>query len=242
MCAEPGHYKPRRKPTWEVGPEPVAMVPVVQLFARDVPDLPFPEGCDLLQVVWCPLIHEGQGQWTVRPELRWRAAVEVAGGELLLEPPRPYEYDDEYVPRPCTVSPTRVVEYPGADLPDEVGERLGDLEERLDLPLYGSVTTWQSKVGGYPTWTQAPEWPDCDCGRRMEHLLSIAATEPCGGRWLPVDEYPPGNEEPVWHVVADPEVEESIGHDMCMGDLGGVYFFVCRSCPGMPFAYRYDCS
>lgn len=34
------------------GPHP--LVPVAQLYARDVPDLPFPEGTDLLQVLWCP--------------------------------------------------------------------------------------------------------------------------------------------------------------------------------------------
>ncbi len=36
------------------GPHP--LVPVAQLYARDVPDLPFPEGTDLLQVLWCPFI------------------------------------------------------------------------------------------------------------------------------------------------------------------------------------------
>ncbi|WP_329379933.1 hypothetical protein OG625_13910 [Streptomyces sp. NBC_01351] len=59
----------------------------------------------------------------------------------------------------------------------------------------------------------------------MEHLLSITASEPYGGRWLPLDEDP----------------AESIGHGMDMGDLGGMYFFVCRACPGTPYAHRYDC-
>lgn len=44
MCAEPGHWKPLRSPTEVVGPEPVALVPVVQFYARDVPGLPFPPG------------------------------------------------------------------------------------------------------------------------------------------------------------------------------------------------------
>lgn len=54
MCAEPDHYKPLSPP---VGPEPVAMLPVVQLYARDVPGLVFPAGTDLLQILWCPLVH-----------------------------------------------------------------------------------------------------------------------------------------------------------------------------------------
>ncbi|MFF3455299.1 hypothetical protein ACFYXH_13380 [Streptomyces sp. NPDC002730] len=46
LCADPGHYKPLRQPTPVVGPEPVAMVPAVQLHARDFfvcrgcPDMP----------------------------------------------------------------------------------------------------------------------------------------------------------------------------------------------------------
>ncbi|MFD0123830.1 hypothetical protein [Streptomyces virginiae] len=38
-CAEPDHYKPLAAP---VGPDPVAMVPVVQLYAEDVPGLVSP--------------------------------------------------------------------------------------------------------------------------------------------------------------------------------------------------------
>ncbi|MFK0294391.1 hypothetical protein ACIQU6_28505 [Streptomyces sp. NPDC090442] len=55
VCAEPDHYEPLSTP---VGPAPVAMVPVGQLYARDVPALVFPSGPDLLQIPWCPLDHE----------------------------------------------------------------------------------------------------------------------------------------------------------------------------------------
>nr|CAJ89509.1 hypothetical protein SAML0523 [Streptomyces ambofaciens ATCC 23877] len=36
---------------------PIAMLPVAQLYVRDVPDLSPPEGKDLLQVLWCPFDH-----------------------------------------------------------------------------------------------------------------------------------------------------------------------------------------
>ncbi|MFD4721854.1 hypothetical protein ACFWOY_22420 [Streptomyces sp. NPDC058423] len=35
------------------GPGPRPMVPVPLLFASDVPGLPFPEGTDVLQLLWC---------------------------------------------------------------------------------------------------------------------------------------------------------------------------------------------
>ena len=50
--------------------EPVPFVPVLQLFAADVPELPFPAGTDLLQVAWCPFEHEHL--YVPRPEIFWR--------------------------------------------------------------------------------------------------------------------------------------------------------------------------
>lgn len=38
------------------------LIPVVQLYARDVPGLPFPEGTDVLQVLWLP-VPDLEGCW-----------------------------------------------------------------------------------------------------------------------------------------------------------------------------------
>ncbi|MFJ6017161.1 hypothetical protein [Streptomyces sp. NPDC092952] len=245
LCAEPGHWKPLRSPTEVVGPEPVAMVPVVQLYARDVPGIPFLPGTDVLQVVWCPLIHDDEAG-TVLPKVYWRSEQAVAGGRVLPDPPVPYEYDEEFVPRPCTVTPTRVVEYPNGDLPDSLA-RTSDqwfaaIEEEFGLSYYEMATTVQSKAGGYPGWLQQPDWPDCRCGRRMDHLLSITATEPVEGRWFrSVGQGSKSPEPGRWATTGGHPGVDAVGHGMDMGDLGGVYLFVCPECPGMPYAHRYDC-
>jgi len=41
--------------------QPIPMVPVAQLYRRDVPDFVGPDGADLLQVLWCPLDHPEEG-------------------------------------------------------------------------------------------------------------------------------------------------------------------------------------
>jgi hypothetical protein len=41
--------------------------------------------------------------------------------------------------------------------------------------------------------------------------------------------------------VADPAALDAFGHDMALGDFGGMYFFVCRNCPDTPYPHRYDC-
>ncbi|THA70824.1 hypothetical protein E6P78_08850 [Streptomyces sp. A0958] len=220
------------------------MVPVVQLCARDVPELPFPAGMDVLQVVWCPLIHNDEAG-TVLPKVYWRSEQTVAGGRVLSDPPVPYEYDEEFVPRSCTVTPTRVVEYPNGDLPEglaqSLSQRFDEIAEAFGFSYYETAVTVQSKVGGYPGWLQQPNWPVCGCGRRMDHLLSITATEPVEWRWFPLDEQGPESSDPSMWTGADDVVVDTIGHGMDMGDLGGLYLFVCPGCPDMPYAHRYDC-
>jgi hypothetical protein len=36
---------------------PVPTVPVVQLWKRDVPELPYPANADVCRIRWCPLDH-----------------------------------------------------------------------------------------------------------------------------------------------------------------------------------------
>lgn len=36
---------------------PRPMNSVAQFFRRDIPEIPYPEGCDLLQLYWCPNDH-----------------------------------------------------------------------------------------------------------------------------------------------------------------------------------------
>ncbi|MGW4895846.1 hypothetical protein ACWEQL_26850 [Kitasatospora sp. NPDC004240] len=58
---EAGPKPPRGRTvkTWEPATptEPVPMVPVVQLHAADIPEIHFPDGTDLLQILWCPFQH-----------------------------------------------------------------------------------------------------------------------------------------------------------------------------------------
>jgi hypothetical protein len=174
-CDQSGHWAagPGFEPGGDVTLGAVPMVPVVQLFARDVPQLEFP---------------------------------------------------------------TPTVEYPTWDLPEELRQallpRLKELEDRFDCWYADVASALQNKVGGYPAWTQPPDWPHCARGHRMEHLLSVTG-ETGYGRWLPVDEHRPGSTRPLWHweSQADPAVLDTLGPDMDMGDAGGIYLFLCRQCP-----------
>lgn len=72
------------------------LVPVAQLWRRDVPAWAGPAGMDLLQVLWCPLDHEDLG-YLPRVALRWRRAATLG---VLRDgpPPGPVLVRDDYLP------------------------------------------------------------------------------------------------------------------------------------------------
>ncbi|WP_329108690.1 hypothetical protein OG792_08565 [Micromonospora sp. NBC_01699] len=226
---------------------PMPLVPVLQLFAEDIPDLPFPEGSDVLQVLWCPFDHYPSSAPV--PRLRWRRRSTI--GPRLAAMPNPHpDADTRYVPDPCAIDPEQVVEYPSYDLPEEVWSQIRNTLVRVEAD-----TGWQYdtdlavasgiKTGGYPGWTQSPDWPICDCGIQMEHLLTIASWEFSRGdehRWPPLENrhamtgwnFDSPNDHP-WRALQNPT-------GLMLGDAGGIYVFVCTSCPNRPYDHRFDCS
>ncbi|MEV0567123.1 hypothetical protein [Dactylosporangium sp. NPDC050588] len=227
--------------------DPVPLVPVLQVFARDVPELPFRDGSDLLQVLWCPFDHD---PWSAPvPRLRWRSRSAV--GPRLVAMPTPHEEaDSRYVPDPCIVDPERVLEYPSNDLSRELWSQIRDAVRQVqaetgwdyetDLAVASGI-----KVGGYPGWTQQPDWPFCGCGDRMEHLVTIASWEFSRGderRWIPLEDRPAmlgwgfgSSDDHPWRALQNPA-------GLMLGDAGGIYIFTCTSCPARPDDYRFDCS
>ncbi|WP_370964584.1 hypothetical protein [Amycolatopsis sp. cg9] len=163
---------------------PVALVGAAQLFRRDFPALPFPEGTDLLQVLLCPNEHEGSSPgyyYGPAAHLVWRASAEVT--DLAGQPPQPASVGGEFVPRPCVLNPCQVVEYPALDeLPDEIkltlsfvqpGGFVDDDHEDWPPVIHGS------KAGGWAFWWQSSPWKlDCqDCGAGLRLLLSLHTYE-----------------------------------------------------------------
>ncbi|MFK0159718.1 DUF1963 domain-containing protein [Streptomyces sp. NPDC090499] len=219
------------------------LVPVLQLFATDVPELPFPAGTDVLQVLWCPFEHG----YIPQPKLYWRDSSTCEGE--LTEYPRPEGAEEDYLPDPCVLHPERVVDYPSWDLPDEIAEALEERFARVEKETGWSY--WQHlsvadgvKVGGYPTWTQEPFWPDCAaCGQAMDHLLTVNSAEFDGESWrawLPVEDTPETGT--IWDLPYDDRRLIQSPPGLTFGDMGGIYLFTCQHCPDRPYSHWFDCS
>ena len=215
--------------------QPVAAVPLLQLFQRDVEQLPFPEGADLLQVLWCPRDHADE-RWPAGPKttLVWRDSAAVS--DVIAEVPVTPAHHGRYMLEPCVLHPEPgVVEYPsgGYFLPDDWTwwDRLDNYDEDdnaadgvrdMMADLFEAPGT---KVGGWPNYCQGHYWPTCDeCGQHVEHLLTVDDAEgdgAYGGRWLPTGD---GSETP--------DAKDLSG--------GRMQLFYCPRCPGLPHVQYYD--
>ncbi|MFD6277136.1 hypothetical protein ACFWFI_16380 [Streptomyces sp. NPDC060209] len=110
--------------------DPLPMLAVAQLYAREVPDLVGPEGHDLLQVFWCPFEVHGADR-TIDVVLKWRRSADV-GAVLTPQPEPPVAGRAECVPTMCGVHPEQVLEHEYLGLLDEeLQEEISEWEEGL---------------------------------------------------------------------------------------------------------------
>jgi hypothetical protein len=219
-------------PTCDAHPA-LRLVPVLQLRADAFPEVGFPPGKDLLQVLWCPREHE---RCWAKPSLFWRRR-DAVDKPLAAMPVDEAAYP-RYVPQQCRLFPERVIELPS---PHELGpllEKLDDWNRReRKFPgkqmesVVGEATPYLGwKVGGWPDWVQGPEVPVCECGRPMELLLTYGS-EYKNVAQAPTQEhrlYAAGRKD--WAAV------ENAANAPLVRFIGdGVQFtFVCRRCPGWP--------
>ncbi|MFF3849084.1 hypothetical protein [Streptomyces sp. NPDC002328] len=228
--------------------DPLPLIGLAQLYRRDIPDLPAgPDGCDLLQVFWCPFQAHGPGRYEPLLHLRWRRSAEV--GELLDPPPLPLLVGQEgYVPEPCVLHPEQVATYPFAGvLPEDLCARIDaweeDMEEveeeeegsdecewcgepkQTEPPLYQYDLSippgW--RVGGFASWHATDPYPmNCrTCATPMELLLTIDSSEWDGGSgsWKPIEER---------HLAPHPFATPT---KVTVGRTGELNVFVCTTDP-----------
>lgn len=211
---------------------PVALLPMLQAHARDLPELPgweWPDGTDVLQVLWCPNDHRDPSidPWYHGPipTLFWRGSADVR--DVLRTPPAsrfacdPEYYhpaDDCYTPTPCVVHPEAVTEYPDTcELPKDLAQRIHEWADSAGQQYHSELSIAPGcKIGGWPTWHLTDLHAiDCRCGARMRPLITVASSEWHGGGhgWIPAEDRP--------------DTQDSDPLDISVGRHGQVRVFAC---------------
>jgi len=183
--------------------DPVPLIPIAQLFSRDIPGLPFTDQFDLLQILWCPRDHlDTRNQAPACPAFQVRWARADTTGEILSSPPTPDLCANPYVPNPCVVHPEVVTEYPDIrNLPGSLKEALiawhrpEDEDEDEEWSTAYSFDTalapgWKT-MGHGMYWGIIDPFPiECECGTEQLPLFTADSSEFDGGTgsWRPIEE------------------------------------------------------
>lgn len=236
-------YTPEELETWErikVGRPwfdgPVPLLPVAQLYARDVP-FPCPADADLLQVLWCPFDHAMAHPKTA---LFWRSSANVT--DVLDAPPEPPVIQSKhYLPEPCLFSPEQVTEYPHPrELDKELRDQLDDRSrwDAIDPAQYNAYaydpgelylnnlsTAPGWKTGGWTRWdpTDPVDLSCLECGTKAVPLLTIAS-------W----EWDSGSETWIAEEEGTLQVQAPLGSpngDFTKIDIVGGYNLQLHACP-----------
>lgn len=224
---------------WHEGPLS-PLLPVAQLYVRDVPLLRSLGRADLLQVLWCPFEHPPE--YKPPTVLFWRNTADIT--DVLTTPPEPSEVEyDGYVPEPCVLAPEHITEYPAfLGLSKELQQQLADwgtwqaaeivVDDSYETAPEGLYTNELSvapgwKVGGWPPWGRTdPVARFCiACGAAMSPLLTIASGEWSANNkgWVPYEDQAPA-------ALDSRSASNPPGIQVASGDH--LQLYVCPNFPG----------
>jgi hypothetical protein len=197
-------------------------VVVSQFQNADFPEIKFPDGADVVQILWCPHPHRHPsiqyGGIGPVPRVFWHSLAGLADGPN----PIPRNPVDWLVPVECSFNPLRLDDAPGwGELTDQQRRRLSGNNEGYHERL-GTIPG--TKLRGWMDWT-SHSIPVCTCGRTMELLFTIVDidVDVASGRWS--QRY---GERPEGQHGAGP-VGISLDHAM--------YIFYCETCLERPTQY-----
>jgi hypothetical protein len=242
--AEPWPYCDRHKDVNGRPQGPYPLVAVAQLTAADFPEIGFPAGTDLAQILWCPEWHEQPHPegWGQACRVVWRRSDEITDVLTATEQPDPEDHWDhewDMLPRACVLTPERVVEYPWREeLPEELWARVEAWLEERGLPD-DMFTVPGCKLGGSMNWatTDMPRslrCPVCEAPLALflqfdtyEWWLGTSGPDQRPDRFRPLEERHLADRGPEFDASREPT-----GMTVGRGSHAGL--FLCTADPTHP--------
>ncbi|KAI0559942.1 hypothetical protein FGB62_130g138 [Gracilaria domingensis] len=227
------------------------MISVLQLRRSDVPQLVFPDGKDVFQLLWCPTQDHEDAAYGPLSKTFWRNSKAIHN--VLKRAPQDFiDEGEQCIPHECRLQIEEVEEYPPLHSlnakqqkaikkyieqhgQDDISAVNGSMDDEAYYSLFEPAP--MSKVGGYVSWIQDAETFCCaKCGTIMHHLLTISSTEI-------------GEDGSRWNVMfsengqlVEDEMREQFDTGLCLGDMGSYYVMVCRTCEDRPIQVTFQCS
>ena len=140
---------PKDEPWPRCERDDIPCTPVLQIRKEDVPEIGFPEGTDLMQLLWCAMGHE-EVNFAYESRIVWRRRADVIGP--IRSFPKITGESEDWSPNliPCRLYPERVMDYPGylLGLPKILPGRM------RDDPRYEAFSALWDRLSASPTLIQ----------------------------------------------------------------------------------------
>ena len=220
----------------------IAYSPILQLRRDEFPELPWPAGKDLFQLLWCPRVHfwgnsSYLGGQSSGAKIFWRTEESIHNFLT------PWESNSHFHSlHECAVNPEDIFEYPQAcyfDSAIEAWLEHAHTELKLAEDSKAGLSWWYSydiatapgtKLLGHPQWIQNEETPMCRCNKPMKLLLTCASQEdPDNKAW---------NIAPCRESIKTPGTLDQSRNPFgfSWGDWSNAYVFYCDV--GHPLEFR----
>lgn len=197
-------------------------VPLAQFRREEYPELPFPAGADLLQLLWCPRYHgDYEHRITILQPPIARAYWHAAAGLQAISNPRAASPDRFLLPQACRFRPLRWQDEPQyLELsPQQQAERSKSWPNPVcEPPMPGT------KLLGFPRWDKYPDVPQCPlCEQEMDLLFTISTleVEPAQRFWYE-----------LYDVSGHLRGQLILPTGVEIMDTGRVFLFYCFRCGG----------
>lgn len=200
---------------------------VFQLYKKDFPTFYFPEETNLFQLFRCPNndCPDAYSEKYDHKMFTFYSNSSPMTQKELLKPSCNLKELEIEVPD-CFLKPLQMDDFPNYDdfngndftiIEEKFGE---DVSEKF-MEEYCAIQ--RTKIGGYPSYTQSPEYPVCSCGKTKEFIFQLSSEDMEDG----VENPPPAD---MWSP-----------HGIMIGDVGNIYFYVCKSCGKETIESNWDC-
>ena len=200
---------------------------VFQLYKKDFPNFYFPDDANLFQLFRCPNDYCSDAyddQYDHKMFHYFSTAKCEINNDFQKDksdlPDLEAEVPDSYL------KPTETFDFPSYGDYDK--NELEAVEDNFGRAFYKEFrerhpAIANTKFGGYPSFTQSPHYPKCNCGKTKEFLFQLAS------------------EDPQEDVERLPNQYNWSAHGIMMGDVGNIYYFFCKDCGEKSVESYWDC-
>ncbi len=198
---------------------------VLQIYKNEYPEFYFPEDATVFLLFRCPNFYcDGAFDGHQDLAMFWFYGNADTGENARIEKPACTLEDMEDETPNCLFRPLKSVDYPHYGEFNEKWEefemKYSDDADVVDEYMNMYYPRLGTKIDGYPSWMESPDYPVCACGKKKEFFFQLSSEE---------------------EEVEEKEPFEWPPYAAELGESCNVYFFVCHQCGPGTIETRWEC-